>query len=130
MYTETTNNVRVTVRPIFLEDQSFPNEPHYAWAYHVKLENVGKETVQLLSRYWRIIDASGGLKEVKGAGVVGEQPVLKPGEVYEYTSGTLLPTHSGLMGGTYQMVGAAGELFDITIPTFSLDSPQEFARPN
>ena len=115
------------MRPIFLEDQSFPNEPHYAWAYHVKLENVGKETVQLLSRYWRIIDASGGLKEVKGAGVVGEQPVLKPGEVYEYTSGTNLKTETGLMEGLYQMQYIGGEsngdFIEVEIPAFTLETP-------
>ena len=87
------------------------------------IENQGQETVQLLSRHWMISNARGELTEVKGPGVVGEQPVLKPGESYEYSSGAPLDTPSGMMGGAYQMESESGERFDIEIPTFSLDLP-------
>lgn len=125
MYSETTRAITVTVRPMFLEDQSSPNDAHFVWAYRVRIENRGSETVQLLRRHWRITDALGRVQEVKGAGVVGEQPVLKPGGSYEYTSGTPLTTPSGFMVGTYQMTTASGEEFDIAIPAFSLDSPHQ-----
>ena len=88
MYTQKTKNISVTVTPIYLEDQSEPEEDHYVWAYQVRIENDGVETVQLRSRHWRITDANGLVQEVRGAGVVGEQPVLEPGESFEYTSGT------------------------------------------
>ncbi|MDA0262029.1 MAG: Co2+/Mg2+ efflux protein ApaG, partial [Proteobacteria bacterium] len=100
MYQETTNAITVTVKPVYLEDQSSPEESHFVWAYWVKIENEGSETVQLRNRYWRITDSQGQVKEVRGAGVVGEQPVLKPGESFEYTSGTPLSTPSGIMLGT------------------------------
>jgi ApaG protein len=123
MYSETTRSIRVTVRPIFLDDQSSPEDGRFMWAYQVKIENLGNATVQLRNRYWHITDASGRVQEVRGAGVVGEQPVLRPGASYEYTSGTPLPTPSGIMTGTYQMQSETGESFDVRIPTFSLDSP-------
>jgi ApaG protein len=91
----------------------------------VIIENQGKETVQLLSRHWMITNARGDLTEVKGAGVVGEQPILKPGESFEYTSGAPLNTTSGMMGGAYRMESESGEQFDIEIPTFSLDRPNQ-----
>jgi ApaG protein len=91
----------------------------------VIIENQGPETVQLLSRHWMITNARGELTEVKGPGVVGEKPVLKPGESFEYTSGTPLNTPSGMMGGAYQMESESGERFDIEIPTFSLDRPNQ-----
>ena len=128
MYEEITREIRVSVRPFFLEEQSDPSAEHYVWAYQVRIENRGASTVQLLNRHWRIIDANGQVLEVRGAGVVGEQPVLRPGESFEYTSGTPLPTPSGIMAGTYEMEDAGGERFDITIPTFSLDSPGESAQ--
>ena len=130
MYQETTNAISVTVKPVYLEDQSSPEESHYVWAYWVKIENQGGETVQLRNRYWRITDSQGQVQEVRGAGVVGEQPVLKPGESFEYTSGTPLSTPSGIMLGSYQMQRNDGDTFDVTIPPFSLDSPYEPARPN
>ena len=123
MYQETTANVMVTVRPEFLADQSNPADNHFVWAYRIRIENQGTETVQLLSRHWRITDAQGRVQEVRGAGVVGEQPVLLPGEHFEYTSGVPLTTPSGFMGGTYQMVTQDGRQFDIVVPTFSLDCP-------
>ena len=123
MYTATTRAIRVTVRPQYLPDQSDPAKSQYVWAYEVRIENQGDVTVQLRSRHWRITDGLGRTKEVKGPGVVGATPRLKPGEIFEYTSGTPLSTSSGFMGGTYQMVSEAGENFDIEIPTFSLDTP-------
>lgn len=130
MYSAVTQSIKVTVRPVYLEDQSSPAENHFVWAYHVRIENQGNATVQLRSRHWRITDALGRLQEVRGAGVVGEQPVLKPGESFEYTSGTPLPTPSGIMTGTYEMEGEDGGRFDIKIPVFSLDSPHQPARIN
>ena len=111
--------------PRFLADRSSPDNGYYFWAYTIALTNRGSETVQLKTRHWRITDAHGRLQEVRGAGVVGEQPRLKPGANFEYTSGVPLPTPSGFMVGTYGMVTAAGEPFDIDIPAFSLDAPQE-----
>ena len=125
MYSETTRDIRITVRPAYLEDQSTPGDNHYVWAYHVRIDNGGRETVQLLSRYWHITDSLGRVQEVRGAGVVGEQPVLKPGESYEYTSGTPLPTPSGIMKGSYEMRTHQGERFAVAIPAFSLDSPHQ-----
>jgi ApaG protein len=122
-YRATTKGIAVSVIPTYLEAQSSPDSSRYFWAYRVIIENQGRETVQLLSRHWMISNARGELTEVKGPGVVGEQPVLKPGESYEYTSGAPLNTTSGMMGGAYQMESESGERFDIEIPTFSLDSP-------
>jgi ApaG protein len=130
MYDETTDSIRVTVKPIYLEDQSSPTENHYVWAYQVRIENQGGETVQLLNRYWRITDSMGRVQEVRGAGVVGEQPTLKPGECFEYTSGTPLPTPSGIMVGTYEMTRETGEHFDVAVPAFSLDSPHQPVQLN
>lgn len=125
MYSKTTRSITVTVKPFYLDDQSSPEEAHYVWAYHVRIENGSSETVQLRHRYWHITDSLGRVQEVRGAGVVGEQPVLKPGEAFEYTSGTPLPTPSGIMMGAYQMESANGERFDVAVPPFSLDSPHQ-----
>ncbi len=130
MYETTTHAISVRVKPVYLEDQSSPAEGRYVWAYHVRIENRGDRTVQLRSRYWRITDALGRVQEVRGEGVVGEQPVLEPGEAYEYISGTPLDTPSGIMAGTYQMETASGEFLDIEIPPFSLDSPHQPVRLN
>lgn len=130
MYSEITRDIIVTVQPSFLDEQSVPSENHFVWAYHVRIENRGFETVRLVSRHWRITDAMGRLQEVQGAGVVGEQPVLHPGDSYEYTSGTPLTTPSGIMVGSYQMETPGGERFDIAIPAFSLDSPHQTVRLN
>jgi ApaG protein len=120
----------VTVRPQYLPDQSDPAKSQFVWEYRVRIENKGDIAVQLRSRHWKITDALGRLQEVKGAGVVGETPMLRPGEVFEYRSGTPLSTPWGVMGGTYQMVSEAGENFDIEIPTFSLDPPATERRLN
>jgi len=123
MYVATTRNVQVTVTPIYLEEQSAPEDNHYVWAYRVEIANQGAKTVQLLARYWRITDSTGSVEEVRGPGVVGEQPVLSPGQTFEYTSGTPLNTPSGIMAGCYHMVTEDGDTFDAEIPAFSLDSP-------
>ncbi|MDE3016652.1 MAG: Co2+/Mg2+ efflux protein ApaG [Pseudomonadota bacterium] len=130
MYTRTTRSIKITVIPVYLEAQSDPASGHHVWAYTIRLENLGSETVQLLNRYWHITDAGGWVQEVRGPGVVGEQPVLKPGDHYQYTSGTALPTPSGIMTGQYEMKTAAGERFPIEIPSFSLDSAEQIKRPN
>ena len=128
-YAQTTRDVSVSVRAFFLADQSRPDESHFVWAYRVKIENHGGEPVQLLRRSWRITDARGRIQHVQGAGVVGEQPLLEPGETFEYTSGTPLDTPSGFMVGTYHMVvPSSGETFDVAIPAFSLDSPHQAGR--
>ncbi|KPF86842.1 hypothetical protein IP70_06265 [alpha proteobacterium AAP38] len=130
MYSDTTRAIRVTVEPRYLPDQSQPTEGHYVWAYHVRIENLGQETVRLRTRHWKITDARGRLMEVRGPGVVGEQPLLRPGEHFTYTSGTPLSTPSGIMVGSYGMESEAGESFDIAIPAFSLDSPHQERRLN
>jgi len=123
LYDSVTRYIRVTVTPTYLDDQSSPDEGYFVWAYTVQIENEGKEVVQLKHRHWRITDAHGRTQEVRGEGVVGEQPVLEPGDCFEYTSGTPLATPSGMMVGSYQMENATGEQFDVSIPAFSLDSP-------
>jgi ApaG protein len=123
MYQAVTRNIEVTVTPQYLPERSSPESNEYFWAYTIEIINRGAETVQLRTRHWRITDGFGRRQEVKGAGVVGKQPVLKPGESFEYTSGVPLPTPSGFMTGTYGMASTSGEAFDIAIPTFSLDSP-------
>ena len=130
MYSETTRSIQITVKPFYLEDQSSPGDNHYVWAYQVRIENHGPETVQLLRRYWRITDGLGRVQEVRGAGVVGEQPVLEPGGSFEYTSGTPLPTPSGIMVGSYEMETRDGGSFEVAIPAFSLDSPHQPVRLN
>jgi ApaG protein len=130
MYQETTRSILVSVEPTYLDDQSAPDEAHFVWKYHVRIENKSALTVQLRNRYWRITDSLGRVQEVRGAGVVGEQPILHPGETYEYTSGTPLKTPSGIMVGTYEMESETGEIFDIVIPAFSLDSPYQPKRLN
>jgi ApaG protein len=127
-YEETTRNIHIAVEPEFLDDQSEPIEHRYLWSYHVTIENSGLEAVQLLSRHWRITDSRGRVREVRGNGVIGEQPVIEPGAKYEYTSGAPLETPSGFMGGSYRMKTGSGEFFDAGIPTFALESPYEARR--
>ncbi len=125
----TTRGIRVSVRAVFLDDQSQPDDNQFVWAYRVRIENRGPEPVQLLRRSWRITDARGRLIRVDGDGVVGEQPSLDPGEAFEYTSGTPLDTPTGFMTGEYHMVlPTSGEQFDVAIPPFSLDSPHQNLR--
>ena len=129
-YSATTRRISVTVSPAYLDDQSVPEQRHFVWAYHVVIENRGPETAQLRSRHWRITNARGEVRGVRGAGVVGEQPRLEPGDVFEYTSGAPLATPSGIMSGSYQMETQHGEGFDVEIPAFSLDSPHQPVRLN
>lgn len=123
MYKAVTRNIEVTVLPEFQPDRSDPDEGRFFWAYTVEIANHGDVTVQLKSRHWRITDARGHTEEVRGPGVVGEQPILNPGDSFRYTSGCPLPTSSGIMAGTYRMAAETGEAFDVDIPAFSLDSP-------
>jgi len=123
LYRAVTRDIEVRVTPRFLDERSSPDKGQYFWSYTIEIVNGGSETVQLKSRHWRITDAIGRTQEVRGAGVVGEQPILKPGQSFEYTSGVPLTTASGIMAGTYGMVSAKGERFDIEILAFSLDSP-------
>jgi ApaG protein len=125
VYERTTQNIRVAVKPTYLDDQSDPAESRYVWAYAVTIENQGAETVQVISRYWHITDARGHVQEVRGPGVVGEQPVLEPGQAFEYSSGCPLPTPSGAMVGRYQLRLASGDSFEADIPMFLLESPYE-----
>lgn len=123
MYEKVTRSIRVRVRPEYLEAQSAPDEGRYFWSYTIEIVNEGSETMQLRSRYWRITDANGRVEEVRGPGVVGQTPVIGPGQSFEYTSGCPLKTASGIMVGSYQMEQTDGTLVDIAIPPFSLDSP-------
>lgn len=127
-YRETTRAITVTVRPSFLDEQSRPEDNYFVWAYEVTIENGGPETVTLKTRYWKIMNAHGEVQEVRGAGVVGEQPTLTPGQRFEYTSGCPLSTASGFMSGSYQLETAEGEAFNVVIPAFSLDSPHALGR--
>jgi ApaG protein len=117
------HKIRVDVSANYVGEQSKPEEGHYAFSYTITIRNEGQVPARLLTRHWVITDANGKVKEVRGEGVVGEQPVLAPGERFEYTSGVPLPTASGFMTGRYQMVSESGERFEIDVPTFSLDSP-------
>lgn len=123
MYQRVTRGIKIIVRPQYLERQSKPDEGHFVWAYTITVENHSRETVTLRTRYWKITDATGKAQEVRGEGVVGEQPTLKPGGSFQYTSGCPLKTSSGFMVGAYHMETATGEMFSVDIPAFSLDSP-------
>lgn len=118
-----TNNVRVEVDSQYAPDHSQPFQNHWFFHYTVKITNEGDDTVQLISRHWIITDATGHTDEVTGPGVVGEQPVLAPGESFSYTSGCPLRTSSGVMRGTYSMVTEGGDHFDVEIAPFSLHEP-------
>jgi len=122
MYRAITRQIEVTVEPNFLPERSSVENSQYFWSYTIVISNSGRETVQLKTRHWIITDASGRKQEVSGEGVIGKQPVLAPGERFEYTSYVPLPTTSGFMTGRYQMVSESGERFEIDVPTFSLDS--------
>jgi ApaG protein len=129
-YSAITQGVSVSVTPQFLEDQSDPEADSFVWAYTIVVANESDRQVQLMSRHWIITDGRGHVEHVRGPGVVGEQPILDPGDAFEYTSGCPLRTPSGFMRGTYQMVDEAGAAFDVTVPAFSLDSPYQERRIN
>jgi ApaG protein len=125
MYSKTTKGIQVTVTPQFLEDESDPEQLRYVWAYHIEIVNEGPVRIKLISRRWIITDANGFKELIAGEGVVGEKPVLEPGESFEYTSGVPLTTTSGFMRGYFYMRNDFDETIEVEIPTFSLDSPYE-----
>ncbi len=122
-YEGTTHNVRITVVPEYLEEKMYEGKLSHVWAYHIQIKKLGDETIQLLNRHWIITDSKGKVEEVKGAGVIGEQPVLEEGDEFCYSSGTYLATDSGIMMGSYEMCSQDGDHFDVDIPAFSLDIP-------
>lgn len=123
MYRAVTHDIEVSVEPFYLPERSEPDQNHFVWGYRVTIANNSSGFVQLLSRYWHITDGHGKIEEVRGAGVVGEQPELNPGDSFQYTSGCPLSTPSGIMVGRYTLRDEAGHLFEIDIPAFSLDAP-------
>ena len=123
LYSCTTRGIEITVLPEFVPERSDEKRGQFFWSYTVEISNGGDHAVQVTHRHWKITDAMGRLEEVRGPGIVGEQPVLKPGEVFRYTSGCPLATPSGFMVGTYRVVSEDGGVFDADIPMFSLDSP-------
>ena len=125
MYERVTRGIKVKVDSFYLEDESDPEDGRFVWAYTVRIENDSPESVRLRGRRWLITDGLGLTEEVVGEGVVGEQPLIRPGEGFEYTSGAPLCTPSGVMVGAYEMENAQGETFHVDIPAFSLDSPYE-----
>jgi ApaG protein len=122
-HSATTDEVTVRVAVSFLPEQSEPGRGRWFWAYHVRVENSGRRAVQLMAREWTISDGRGGRSEVKGEGVVGEQPVIEPGGAFDYVSGCPLPTPTGWMEGHYHMVSEEGRGFDVAIPRFPLVAP-------
>lgn len=129
-YESETHNVVVRVAPSFLDAESSPEDHRYIWAYRVEIENRGTRTLQLMTRHWRITDRDGHVQEVNGVGVVGQTPILKPGETFEYTSGAPLSAPSGMMQGAYRLADESGETLDVTIPLFALDSPYDKRAAN
>ncbi|MBM4250808.1 MAG: Co2+/Mg2+ efflux protein ApaG [Deltaproteobacteria bacterium] len=130
MYSQITNAIEVTVQPAFLTDHSQPESGVYVWTYEVTISNHSTASVRLLRRHWRITNAFGQTTDVKGDGVVGNQPLIPPGATFNYSSFANLPTASGIMVGTYDMTSENGDLIIVAIPAFSLDSPDQLARPN
>ena len=129
-YRAVTREIRVAVEPRFIPEQSDPAAGRFVWTYQVRIDNLGAETVQLVARHWVITDGRGRVEEVRGPGVVGEQPVLKPGESYQYASACPLSTESGVMEGSYSMVTGDGSAFEAAIPAFSLHRPEAARRLN
>jgi ApaG protein len=123
MYQAITRDISVTVQPQYLADRSEPAKSQYFWAYTIEITNQGAKAVQLKRRHWIITDGRGQRHEVKGPGVVGEEPIIEPGESFRYTSGCPLDTPDGFMVGSYDMIGDDGRTFSVAIPAFSLDSP-------
>ena len=123
MFTAVNHEIVVSVEPSYLPAESEPDEHRYVWSYRVVIANHGRRAVQLMTRFWEITDANGLRRTVTGPGVVGQQPIIEPGEAFEYTSGCPLSTPSGIMSGSYRMVDDRGTTLDVVIPAFSLDSP-------
>ena len=124
------SDIRVSVVPEYIEEHSSPDDAQFMWHYTICITNESRDVVQLLSRVWRITDGNGRKHEVRGAGVVGETPIIMPGHSYSYTSGCPLTTPSGIMVGSFQMAAGDGELFDVSVPAFSLDSPHSMRTLN
>lgn len=124
MYTAVTDGIQVTVLPEFMAERSEPDQGQYFWTYTVEIVNRRSRMVQLIARHWLITDGNGKIEEVQGLGVVGEQPVLQPGQSFRYTSGCPLTTPNGIMAGSYRMADDAGGTFEVEIPAFSLDMPE------
>jgi ApaG protein len=129
-YEAVTRDITVRVTPEFLPEQSSHERGRWVWAYTVEIENRSQDEVQLVSRHWVITDAMNRTEEIRGPGVVGEQPELKPGEAYRYSSACPLGTPSGLMRGSYRMVTPGGDQFEVAVPQFSLDLPEAAVRLN
>jgi ApaG protein len=129
-YEAITDGVRIRVRPRFLHDESEPGRGHFMWQYTVEVENGSTQAWTIARRHWRIVDSAGRVQAVDGDGVIGQTPTLGPGERFSYTSGAPLATPSGLMSGTYDLVGENGEEMVAIIPAFSLDSPYDTSRPS
>ena len=125
MYRAITENIEVTAEPEFAPDRSNPDNGTWFWTYTIEIRNLGEETVQLRARHWEITDARGVMQVVDGVGVVGEQPILRPGQSFRYTSGCPLRTAQGIMRGRYEMVASNGRRLEVSIPAFSLDAPSE-----
>ena len=125
MVSATTRDILVSVETSFIEEQSSHEEEYYVWAYRITIANKSAESVQLLTRHWKISDEQGRVQEVQGDGVIGQQPVIEPGDSFTYSSGTPLQTPSGFMHGSYQMRAPDGAQFDVEIPAFSLDCPYQ-----
>lgn len=123
MFTAVSHEIVVSVEPSYLPAESEPDEHRYVWSYRVVIANHGRHAVQLMTRFWEITDANGLRRTVTGPGVVGQQPIIEPGEAFEYTSGCPLSTPSGIMSGSYRMVDDRGTTLEVVIPAFSLDSP-------
>jgi ApaG protein len=123
MYEQETSGMVVRVAPQFLPEESAPDEGRFVWAYTIEIENRSTDSVQLLSRFWRITDENGLTQEVRGPGVIGQQPIIGPGQSFRYTSAAPLAAPSGVMGGAYSMQRENGEAFDVAVPLFALDSP-------
>jgi len=118
------HDISVSVASRFIDDQSKPQDNHYVFAYTITIRNRGSASAQLISRHWIITDGNGEVREVRGDGVVGEQPLMRPGERYEYTSGAVLETAVGTMRGSYEMLAEDGTRFDAEIPNFVLSIPR------
>jgi ApaG protein len=125
-----TDGVRVEVRPVFLDEESDPARGRYVWAYHILIENRRTSEIEVLSRYWRITDAAGRQQEVAGEGVVGQQPIIPPGQSFRYSSGVPLSEPSGVMQGVYSCLTEDGDRLNVRIPLFPLDSPYDRRRAN
>ncbi len=124
-YEQRTHDVIVRVEPDYLAEQSSPTDSRFIWAYTVEIENQSDTDLKVVERFWQIADSRGQVQEVRGAGVVGEQPVVRPGETFRYTSGAPLSAPSGMMLGNYSMQTPEGDRFNVDIPPFLLDSPHE-----